>query len=65
MAWSRADVRYLIPWFNGGCPWVNEFLMASRELLPNLSFWAWDHLNLFGWRLPLPVEARRSVLRLR
>ena len=63
LAWAKADVRYLIPWFNGGCPWTNEYLVAGRERLPNLSFWAWDHLNLFGWPLPLPVEARKSVMR--
>jgi hypothetical protein len=22
MAWPKADIRYLLPWFNAGCPWT-------------------------------------------
>jgi len=58
LAWSKDDVRYLMPWFNGGCPWAAEFLAAARESLPNVAFWAWDHLGLIGWPLPLPTERR-------
>ncbi len=62
LAWPKSEVRYLLPWFNGGCPWAREYLAACRELLPNISFWAWDHLNLLGWPLPLPAETHRSAL---
>ncbi|MBM3774822.1 MAG: hypothetical protein FJW37_06605 [Acidobacteria bacterium] len=60
LGWARQDARYLLPWFNGGCPWVEEFLLAGRERVGGLVFWAWDHLNLLGWGLPLPGEERRS-----
>ncbi len=63
MGWAKADVRYLAPWFNGGCPWREEYLMARREAVPNVTFWAWDHLGLLGWPLPLPVEEGRSTAR--
>ena len=63
LSWAKPHLRYAAPWFNGGCPWTEEYLIAGREQLPGLTFWAWDHLGLLGWPLPLPVEERRSVLR--
>lgn len=60
MNWSKSDVIYLIPWFNGGCPWEEEFLIGEREQIAGLSFWAWDQLSLLSWPLPLPVEASAS-----
>lgn len=56
-SWPRANVRYLVPWFNGGCPWPSEFLRASNESVPVINFWAFDHVCLLGWPLPLPVNA--------
>lgn len=53
--WSKADSRYLIPWFNGGCPWPLEFIFSNRESVPGINFWAFDHFVLFSWPLPLPV----------
>ena len=61
LSWDQADVMYLVPWFNGGCPWREEYLIAGREQLGGVAFWAWDHLGLFGWDLPLPEEATRSA----
>ena len=56
-SWAKADVRYLIGWFNGGAPWAEEYLIARRrEQLPHVTWWAWDHLALLRWHLPLPVE---------
>jgi hypothetical protein len=48
-AWPLADVRYLIPWDNGGCPWVNEYGQALDFTIPGLGFWAIDHAILFSW----------------
>ena len=62
-AWAKGDVRYLVPWFNGGCPWREEYLIAGREQGGGAVFWAWDHLCLLGWPLPLPAEERRAVYR--
>ena len=64
-SWPKRDVRYLIPQFNGGTPWTAEFLIAGRESLPERTFWAWDHLGLLDWPLPLAAEARRSSVRMR
>lgn len=49
-------VSYLIPWQIGGCPWGNEWLNANRPALQFLKFWAIDHVILFSWKLPLPVQ---------
>jgi hypothetical protein len=63
LGWARADVRYLAPWNNSGCPWAAESLLASRELVGGVAFWAWDHLNLFSWPLPLPKELAGTATR--
>ena len=57
-SWAKADVRYLIGWFNGGAPWVEEYFIARlREQLPHVNWWAWDHLALLRWAaMPLPSE---------
>ena len=62
LIWAKADVRYLLPWFNGGCPWGAEYLTAGRERVGGVGFWAWDHLALLGWDLPLPGEERGAVV---
>lgn len=62
LAWGKADVRYVLPWFNGGCPWEREYLVAGRERIDGIVFWAWDHLGLMGWPLPLPVEGRGAAV---
>ena len=62
LAWGKADVRYLLPWFNGGCPWGGELLIAGREGIGGVGVWAWDHLSLLGWDLPLPEEGRGAAV---
>lgn len=55
--WSFSDIRYFIPWQNGGCPWQAEYLQTTQFVdLVNLIFWAFDHLILFSWKLPLPEQ---------
>lgn len=56
LLWDRADVAYLLPWFNGGCPWRAEYLAARRARVPAIAMWAIDHLALLGRELPLPLE---------
>lgn len=53
-SWPVADVAYLMPIFNGGCPWRAEYLDARRGHAAVLNFWAFDHLALMSWPLPLP-----------
>ncbi len=60
LSWAKADLGYLTPWFNGGCPWTEEYLLAVNEQIPRVGFWANDHIHLMGWRLPLPVNRRRG-----
>ena len=61
-SWTRANVRYLVAWFNGGCPWPSEFLRAQNESVPVINFWAFDHVNLLGWPLPLPRNSGDAQL---
>lgn len=62
MSWSTADVAYLVPWFNGTCPWPREFALASSRGLQLINFWAYDHLALMSWPLPLPSPLQRSLM---
>jgi len=55
-SWPVTATAYLVPWFNGGCPWVMEYLYAPRRFIPLVCFWAVDHLSLFSWPIPLPSE---------
>jgi len=60
---------YLVPWFNGGCPWTTEYMSAINQSIPLVCFWAFDHFCLFSWPLPLKEVGRvtflRSVVRMR
>jgi hypothetical protein len=60
MTWNLADVAYLIPWFNGTCPWPREFKLASSRGLAVINLWAYDHLALMSWPLPFPTWLHRS-----
>jgi hypothetical protein len=59
--WSVAATAYLIPWVQRGCPWVLEYLDATAQSLPLICVWAFDHLRLFSWRLPLPKDVSHSA----
>lgn len=63
LTWDLTDMWYLMPWFRGAGPWPRELLLAGREQVPGVTFWAWDHLGLLSWGLPLPVEQRLSAWR--
>ncbi|MBV8807329.1 MAG: hypothetical protein JO033_01530 [Acidobacteriaceae bacterium] len=62
MSWNLADVAYLVPWFNGICPWPREFASASTRGLSLINLWAYDHLSLMSWPLPFPTWLQRSWL---
>lgn len=62
LAWDRAHCRYLFGMYYAGWPWGREYLAARSTAVPMEKIWAYDHLCLFGWTLPLPTEARRSVV---
>ena len=62
-SWAKADVAYLIGWFNGGAMWVDEYLIAAvREGLA-VAFWAVDHLKLLRGALCRCRSSRRSPAR--
>ena len=56
LSWDKAHCRYLMGWYHSGWPWQREYLTARRIGAPLLKFWAYDHLCLFAWPLPLPKE---------
>ena len=60
MMWANEDLAYLVPWFNGSCPWPAEYNLASN-FVPLVNFWAYDHLALMSWPLPFPTHQRRAT----
>jgi phage tail sheath gpL-like len=55
-SWDRAHCRYLMGWYNLAWPWQREYQAAQRTGVPVIKFWAYDHLCLYGWPLPLPKQ---------
>jgi len=55
ISWDNADSAYLVPIFNGGCPWVREYRAAMGEGVPTVNLWAFDHICLLSWQIPLPL----------
>lgn len=60
--WPTADVAYLVPWFNGGCPWPAEFLHARARSLALVNFWALDHLCLMTWPVEMPKPDKAAKI---
>jgi hypothetical protein len=60
MSWPASNVAYLVPWFNGTCPWPREFLLAASRGLNIVNFWAYDHLSLMSWPIPLEISLERA-----
>jgi hypothetical protein len=58
--WAKADLAYLVPIFNGGCPYKSEYLFAVNQSIPLIVLWAFDHLQLLSLPLPLPKAKRKS-----
>jgi hypothetical protein len=60
LSWNTSNIAYLIPWFTGICSWPREFNLASTRGLQLINFWAYDHLALMSWPIPLPTSLERS-----
>jgi hypothetical protein len=61
LSWPLSDVAYLIPWFNGACPWPSEYQLAATSGIGLINFWAYDHIALMSWPVPFPNPIRRSL----
>jgi hypothetical protein len=62
LAWDQAHCRYLMGLYYGTWPWLREFVKVDRLGLPAIKLWAYDHLCLFGWPVPLPTNDDRSFI---
>ncbi|MDE3166232.1 MAG: hypothetical protein KGN36_10525 [Acidobacteriota bacterium] len=62
LAWDQAHSRYLMGLYYGTWPWLREFVNVNRLGLPAIKLWAYDHLCLFGWPVPLPTTDDRSFI---
>jgi len=61
-SWPVSATAYLLPWFNGGCPWVLEHLSAfSPSDSVDLPFGRSTTSPLFGWPLLLPKQEGLQV----
>ena len=55
LRYPKTATAYLIPWFNGACAWQKQYLAAKDASVPLIAFWAFDHLCLLSWPVPLPT----------
>jgi hypothetical protein len=62
LTYAKSATAYLIPWYNGACAWTSQYLAAVNARMPLICFWAFDHLCLLSWPLPLPTNRRRVFL---
>lgn len=61
LGWPKSHLRYLIPIFNGGCPWIQEYRLAKDLGYPVINMWAFDHVCIFNWPVKEPSRLARSV----
>jgi hypothetical protein len=61
LSWDLAHCRYLAGWYSAGWPWAGEYRAARSLRIPLIKFWAYDHLCLFGWPLPLPAASQATA----
>jgi hypothetical protein len=59
--WPVDSVRYMLPIFNGGCPWLSEYRMAKGLKIPAINLWAFDHVCIFGLMVTEPGRPPRAV----
>lgn len=61
-SWPLSAVAYLIPIYNGGCPWKAEYLAAIAAGIQQGNLWAVDHMVLFDWPAAMPANAGFAVV---
>jgi hypothetical protein len=52
---NQAHCRFLMRLYYGTSPWLREFVNVNRLGRPAIKIWAYDHLCLDGWPIPLPT----------
>ncbi len=57
---SRSDSAHLIGVLFASEPWRLERILAEREHIESIVFWAFDQFSMVGYRLPLRKGIRRS-----
>jgi len=62
LSWDEAHSRYLMGLYYATWPWLREFVNVNRLGLPVIKLWAYDHICLFGWPVPLPTTDDRSFI---
>jgi hypothetical protein len=60
--WPAAAIGYLVPIYNGGCPWPAEYLAAIEAGPAIVNLWAVDHMVLLDWPLPSQSALRLAVI---
>lgn len=61
LGWPLDSVRYMMPVFNGGCPWLKEYRMTKEIGIPFVNMWAFDHVCIFGLPVAEPAQPARAV----
>jgi len=62
LSWPPSSVGYLVPIYNGGCPWKAEYFAALQAQVSLVVLWAWDHIGLMTWPLPLPTPSASTKI---
>jgi hypothetical protein len=62
LSWDQAHCRYLMGLYYSTWPWLREFVNVNRLGLSAIKLWAYDHVCLFGWPVPLPTSDDRSFI---
>lgn len=61
LGWPLDSIRYMLPIFNGGCPWISEYRLAMDLKIPFLNLWAFDHVCIFGLNVLGPARTARAM----
>ncbi len=61
LGWPLDSIRYMLPIFNGGCPWIREYRLAKGLRIPVINLWAFDHVCIFGLPVGEPAKPARSA----
>ncbi len=61
LGWPLDSIRYMLPIFNGGCPWIREYRLAKGLGIPVINLWAFDHICIFAWPVAEPAKPARAV----